>query len=275
MLVVGAGVTGASIAYHAACRGLAVTLIDRDLPGMGATQHSFGWIGRSTDSGPAAELRQLARGDYFSAPEDSTVDNASSVEPQLISAPDRVRFGGDDGSVEPVALAESLVEAAIRLGAKVVVGQPAVSLVCADGAVVGVQTPTQTFTATHTVIAAGTDSSVLCATVGAHLPVHGSPAVMVRLRTQPGLVRHIVANDSIEVRQLPDGTLLMPLDYCGQTTQRELNDTAEEARAELLRTFDAPTSVHVVGTTIGWRRCPPTENRSLVPCQGSPDCTWR
>jgi len=51
--------------YRAACRGLAVTVIDRELPGMGATQHSFGWIGRSTDSGPAAELRQLARADFL------------------------------------------------------------------------------------------------------------------------------------------------------------------------------------------------------------------
>lgn len=293
VLVVGAGVTGASIAYHAACSGLAVTLIDRELPGMGATQHSFGWIGRSTNSGPAAELRQLARGDflrlqreiptlpinwcgaltwgdYFSSPEGSTVDNASSVEPQIISAPDRVRFSGDDGSVEPVALAESLVEAAVRHGAKVVVGQQAVSLVGTDGVVVGVQTPTRTFTATHTVVAAGTESAVLCATVGAHLPVHGSPAVMVRLRTQPGLVRHIVANDSIEVRQLPDGTLLMPLDYCGQTTQRELNDTAEEARAELLRTFDAPGSVHVLGSTIGWRPMPADGEPIIGPVPGKP-----
>ena len=243
---------------------------------MGATQHSFGWIGRSTDSGPAAQLRQLARadflrlqreipalpidwcgaltwGDYFAGPEDSTVDEVSSLEPHLIAAPDRVRFSGEDGSVEPVALAEGLVEAAQRRGATVVVGQPAVSLVGTDGAVVGVRTPTQTFEATHTVVAAGTDSALLCATVGAPLPVHGSPAVMVRLRTQPGLVRHIVANDDIEVRQLPDGTLLMPLDYCGQTTQRDLNDAAEEARVQLLRTFDAPASVYVVGTTIGWR----------------------
>lgn len=293
MIVVGAGVTGASIAYHAACKGLAATLIDRELPGMGATQHSFGWIGRSTDSGPAAELRQLARddflrlqreiptlpvdwcgaltwGDYFAGPDDSTVDDASSIEPHLISAPDRVRFSGDDGSVEPVALAESLVEAAQRRGATVAVGQPAVSLVRKDGVVVGVRTPGRTFEATHTVVAAGADSALLCATADAHLPVHGSPAVMVRLRTQPGLVRHIVANDSIEVRQLPDGTLLMPLDYCGQITQRELNDTAEEARRELLRTVDAPASVHVVSATIGWRPMSDDGEPIIGPVPGKP-----
>ena len=293
VVVVGAGVTGASIAYHAACRGLAVTVVDRELPGMGATRHSFGWIGRSTDSGPAAELRQLARddflrlqreiptlpmdwcgaltwGDYFAGPGDATVDDASILEPQLISKPDRVRFSGDDGSVDSVVLAESLVEAAQRRGATVVVGQPAVSLVCTDGVVVGVRTPTRTFEATHTVVAAGTDSALLCATVGAQLPVHGSPAVMVRLRTQPGLVRHIVANDSIEVRQLPDGTLLMPLDYCGQTTQGDLDDTAEEARTELLRTFDAPASVHVVSATIGWRPMSDDGEPIIGPMPGKP-----
>ena len=93
---------------------------------------------------------------------------------------------------------------------------------------------------------------------------------MVRLRTQPGLVRHIVANDSIEVRQLPDGTLLMPLDYCGQTTQGDLDDTAEEARTELLRTFDAPASVHVVSATIGWRPMSDDGEPIIGPMPGKP-----
>lgn len=260
---------------------------------MGATQHSFGWIGRSTNSGPAADLRQLARddflrlqreiptlpiswcgaltwGDYFDCGDDSTISNPFDVEPQLISAPNRVRFGGHDGSAEPVALAEVLVDAAHKRGAEVVVGQPAISLMLADGVVMGVRTPTRTFEATRTVVAAGTDSALLCATAGARLPVYGSPAVMVRLRTQPGLVRHIVANDSIEVRQLPDGTMLVPLDYCGQTTQSGLNKTGEEARAEVLRTFRTSASVRVVSTTIGWRPTTTDGEPIIGPVPGTP-----
>ncbi len=44
--IVGAGIVGASVAYHLACRGVPVTLIDRaPSPAAGATGDSFGWIG--------------------------------------------------------------------------------------------------------------------------------------------------------------------------------------------------------------------------------------
>ncbi len=42
--VVGAGIVGAAIAHSLAKRGAAVTVIDRSLPGSGATSHSFAWI---------------------------------------------------------------------------------------------------------------------------------------------------------------------------------------------------------------------------------------
>ena len=44
VVVVGAGIVGASIAYRIAARGYAVTLIDRASPGSGASSHSFAWI---------------------------------------------------------------------------------------------------------------------------------------------------------------------------------------------------------------------------------------
>ncbi|MYC05778.1 MAG: FAD-binding oxidoreductase [Chloroflexi bacterium] len=44
VVVVGAGIVGASIAYRIAARGFAVTLIDKALPGSGASSHSFAWI---------------------------------------------------------------------------------------------------------------------------------------------------------------------------------------------------------------------------------------
>ena len=44
VVVVGAGIVGASIAYRIAARGFAVTLIDKASPGSGASSHSFAWI---------------------------------------------------------------------------------------------------------------------------------------------------------------------------------------------------------------------------------------
>ena len=45
--VVGSGIVGAAIAYNTCARGAAVTLIDKALPGSGATGASFAWIGDS------------------------------------------------------------------------------------------------------------------------------------------------------------------------------------------------------------------------------------
>lgn len=43
-MIVGAGVIGASIAYHLSQRnGIAVTLLERNIPGAGASGHSFAW----------------------------------------------------------------------------------------------------------------------------------------------------------------------------------------------------------------------------------------
>jgi glycine/D-amino acid oxidase-like deaminating enzyme len=47
---VGAGIVGASIAYHLALRNVSVTLIDKSRPGSGASSHSFAWINAGAKS---------------------------------------------------------------------------------------------------------------------------------------------------------------------------------------------------------------------------------
>jgi len=44
VIVIGAGIMGASIAYHMAKRGAQVTLLERDAPAMGTTRNSFAWL---------------------------------------------------------------------------------------------------------------------------------------------------------------------------------------------------------------------------------------
>lgn len=44
VVVIGAGIVGASIAWRVASRGARVTIVDRAEPGSGASSHSFAWI---------------------------------------------------------------------------------------------------------------------------------------------------------------------------------------------------------------------------------------
>ena len=64
-LVVGAGIVGASVAYHAARAGATVTLVDAGRPGAGVTADSFAWVGASgVRKGPSAGLRATATAEY-------------------------------------------------------------------------------------------------------------------------------------------------------------------------------------------------------------------
>ena len=45
VVIVGAGIIGATLGYYLSLRdGIAVTLLERDLPGSGASSHSFAWV---------------------------------------------------------------------------------------------------------------------------------------------------------------------------------------------------------------------------------------
>jgi glycine/D-amino acid oxidase-like deaminating enzyme len=61
IVVVGAGIIGASIAYHLVKRGAKVVLVEAVRPGAGATEKSFGWINATFSKCPRAyfELNQL------------------------------------------------------------------------------------------------------------------------------------------------------------------------------------------------------------------------
>jgi glycine/D-amino acid oxidase-like deaminating enzyme len=61
IVVVGAGIIGASIAYHLVKRGAKVVVVDAVRPGAGATENSFGWINATFSKRPREyfDLNQL------------------------------------------------------------------------------------------------------------------------------------------------------------------------------------------------------------------------
>jgi glycine/D-amino acid oxidase-like deaminating enzyme len=60
ILVIGAGVIGTSIAWRLAARGASVTVIERGLPGGGATGTSFAWVNASSKLDSSREYFDLA-----------------------------------------------------------------------------------------------------------------------------------------------------------------------------------------------------------------------
>ena len=65
VVVVGAGIVGASVAYHLSCQGVQVTIVEAGHVASGVTSTSFAWINSAcSDADPVAALRAAAVSDY-------------------------------------------------------------------------------------------------------------------------------------------------------------------------------------------------------------------
>jgi glycine/D-amino acid oxidase-like deaminating enzyme len=275
LVVVGAGIVGASVAYHAARAGTAVTLVDAGRSGAGVTADSFAWIGASgVRAGPAAALRLTATDEYRrleaelpglpvtwsgslswgaadSAPEagpgQEIVDaaTAATLEPNLRQPPEWAVWAPDDGAVDPVGATERLVEGARAHGARIHLDTP-LTAVRRDnvGRVVGVETAAGPLSAATVVLAAGAATAALATPLGIRVPVDPSPATLVQLRAPAGLVRTVVNTPDFDLRQVAADRLIAAA------------DSPERTLAAVRSTFRGAANVELLSSRVGVRPMP-------------------
>jgi glycine/D-amino acid oxidase-like deaminating enzyme len=287
VIVVGAGIVGASVAYHCARRGAAVVLLDRREPASGVTGDSFAWIrGPGGEVDGSTPLRRAALDDWARLERDVPAvrvrwsgsltwgekvgelgsdarlvdaDEIARLEPNLRAPPDRAVLRPADGAIDAVAVTNALVDAARRHGAHVQVAEEVRRLRVQNGAVVGAETSAGSIASRAVVLAAGVDVAPL-----SDLPVAASPAVLVRFNAPPGLVRTLVSCPEVEVRQT-DGRLLAAEEYTG--------DVQRSARATLQRleqTFTGAHDVRLVEARLGVRPMPVDGLPIIGPLPGRP-----
>src|ERR671914_851923 len=275
LVVVGAGIVGASVAYHAARAGAVVTLVDAGRPGAGVTADSFAWIGASgVRTGPAAALRATATQEYRrleaelpglpvtwsgsvswgaadGAPEagpGQEIVNAATVatlEPTLRQPPEWAVCAPGDGAVDPVGVTERLVEGARAHGAQVRPDTP-VTAVRRDaaGRVAGVETAAGPLSGATVVLAAGVATAALGAPLGVRVAVEPSPSPLFRLRAPAGLVRTVVSTDDFDLRQVAANRLIAAA------------DSPERTLAAVRSTFRGAASVELLSARVGMRPMP-------------------
>ncbi|SDT21954.1 FAD-binding oxidoreductase [Jiangella sp. DSM 45060] len=289
VVVVGAGIVGASVAYHAARAGAAVTLVDSGRPGGWVTADSFAWIGSSgVRTGPAAALRMTATEEYRrleaelpglpvtwsgslswgttdAAPEagpgQEIVDAAtvSRLEPALRRPPEWAVWAPGDGAVDPVGVVERLVAGARDHGATVRTDTPVTGVRRdAAGRVAGVETTAGPVAGTTVVLAAGVATAALAAPLGVRVPVEPAPATLFRFRAPAGLVRTVVNTQDFDLRQVAADRLVAAA------------DSPERTLAAVRSTFRGSGDVELLSARVRQRPMPADGEPIVGPVAGVP-----
>lgn len=273
ILVVGAGILGASIAWHLARDGAGVTLLDAGTPGGVATRNSWAWI-NATWGNPLpyfrlrtrsiAEWRTLAaavpavglawpgslvwdlapdRLEAFAAEHGAwgyelhRLDRAAllALEPRLAAPPEVGLHAPGEGVVEPLAAAEALIDAARSLGATILADTPVRRLIERGGRVVGVETDHGRIEADEVVIAGGVATPALAATVGVTVPMQASSAMILATTPQPRLIDRLLVTPAMELRQTTEGRLLAATNFDDQAPGNDPGAAAADLLAAIGR----------------------------------------
>lgn len=217
--VIGAGIVGASIAFHLARAGARVTILDRAGPAAGATRNSFAWIDPWTLDLHYQQLRlrsiaayhRLDRplglgviwGGYIDwAATDAEArdvedliaamahtpfpvtridqDEFRRLSPAIEPGPIRAAFHSRiDGHVDPVAATQRFIAAAGRHGARLLAPAEVREFATTGDRVTAVVTSQGRLDVDHVVVAAGVDTPALLARLGETLRLKHAPGILV------------------------------------------------------------------------------------------------
>lgn len=280
IVVVGAGIIGASIAWHLAHAGQSVFVLDAAEAGGQATQHSWAWINPGWDQPvpyrqlrlqavrewqrlagrlpelelrwcgvlrwdrPEAELRVLAqRGG--AALQVLERDAIARCEPQLVMPPALALHAGSDGVVEPFGAARLLLASARAHGARLLTHCPAVALEAQAGRMVAVRTERTRIAADLVIVAAGVGTSSLLGSLGLQLRLRHAPAILVQTPVQPRLLNGLLVTPNASIRQRPDGRLSL-CDDLADDDAATLSAAAHRVVDEAARLLDLPLHAEAV-----------------------------
>jgi glycine/D-amino acid oxidase-like deaminating enzyme len=271
IVVVGAGIIGASIAYHLARAGAPVIVVDAGEPGGLATRASWAWINASWGNPKfyfrfrirsMKEWRRLGEevpgigvrwcgGLLWDLPKDQleafareheswgygirrvSRAEAQKIEPNLAEPPAFAVHVAEEGVVEPLIAARALLAAARSLGVEVRGHTHVKRLLASDGAVVAIETEQGQIAADRVVLAAGAGVPPLAAGIGVNVPLTTPAGLLVHSRPVGKLLNGLVMAPELHLRQTAEGRLVAGSDFGGAEPGRAPEETARALFAKV------------------------------------------
>lgn len=219
VVVIGAGIMGASLAYHLAGKGAQVILVEAEDIASGVTGHSFAWINTSHNGpDPIASLRGAAIQEYrrletelpglkvrwtgalsYGAspseepqasgnPPSATRVSRSQIldlEPNLKHPPQQAWYAAEEGALDAVQATHALIAGAQAHGAQVLTQTRVLGFTTRGARVTGVETTRGSLEAEIVMLAAGTGINSLTERLNLPLPIAASPALFIRYASPP------------------------------------------------------------------------------------------
>lgn len=294
VLVIGAGIIGASIAWYLSREGARVTVVESAEPGGVATRASWSWINANRGNPePYFRLRMQAMAEWRTLEDavpaldvdwsgglmwDLPVDeleamaveheswgyqvrrveraHVEQLEPALRNPPAQALHLPGEGKVEPLAAAQELLTAAQALGAQVRAHTPVEALEVEAGRVIGVQTAIGRLDADEVVVAAGAGTVALLSGLGVDLPVTTPPGLLAHTKPCDRRLNGLVLAPEVHVRQTTEGRLVAGEDFAGTDPGDRAQAVAEELVEAIRGLLRSSDDVMLDFFTLGLRPTP-------------------
>ena len=295
VVVVGAGVVGAAVAYHLAKRKIKTTVLEQHDPAHGVTANSFAWINAVNgidDDLTALRVQAIEEFDRLESEtggrirpqrggaliwRDNDIETEAlaahchqvnypvelyprfrieKLEPNLVSPPSLAVFAEKEAAIDPILLTRQFLALAGVDGTRVLTDHPVTDIVIKNNVALGVVTSRGKIDADSVVIASGVGTTSLLAQAGVHLPINSSPSILIRYASRHRHINKILSCPEFEIRQPAPTRILGAENHVADTGENGPLAIADRALTSIRSRIRGSDDISIAGVEVGLRPIP-------------------